>query len=83
MKMSTNALWCAALLCHQVAQLHAMLRPYLLRRVKEDVEKSLPPKVRRVLHVIGFFVPRTARCDRNRQQASFEIQYFFITNHTL
>ncbi|CAM9789921.1 unnamed protein product, partial [Sphacelaria rigidula] len=28
-----------------VAKLHEMLRPYLLRRVKEDVEKSLPPKV--------------------------------------
>ncbi|CAM9834851.1 unnamed protein product, partial [Scytosiphon promiscuus] len=27
-----------------VAKLHEMLRPYLLRRVKEDVEKSLPPK---------------------------------------
>eukprot|EP01039_Chlorochromonas_danica_P016212 gene16212-19156_t len=29
---------------HQVASLHEMLKPYLLRRIKEDVEKSLPPK---------------------------------------
>ncbi|KAI9895181.1 hypothetical protein PsorP6_018840 [Peronosclerospora sorghi] len=28
----------------QVADLHKMLKPYLLRRVKEDVEKSFPPK---------------------------------------
>jgi len=27
-----------------VAQLHSLLKPFLLRRVKEDVEKSLPPK---------------------------------------
>ena len=32
----------------QVAKLHEMLRPYLLRRVKEDVEKSLPPKASRL-----------------------------------
>ncbi len=29
----------------QVAELHNLLKPYLLRRIKEDVEKSLPPKV--------------------------------------
>ena len=27
----------------QVNELHTILKPYLLRRVKEDVEKSLPP----------------------------------------
>lgn len=28
----------------QVAKLHAVLKPFLLRRIKEDVERSLPPK---------------------------------------
>ena len=32
-------------------QLHAELQPYLLRRVKKDVEKSLPSKVERILTV--------------------------------
>ena len=35
----------------QVNELHALLRPYLLRRVKEDVEKSLPPKEETILEV--------------------------------
>ena len=35
----------------QVANLHTVLRPYLLRRVKEDVEKSLPPKEETILEV--------------------------------
>eukprot|EP00903_Cladosiphon_okamuranus_P007802 g7551.t1 len=35
----------------QVAKLHEMLRPYLLRRVKEDVEKSLPPKEETIVEV--------------------------------
>ena len=30
----------------QVADLHNLLRPYFLRRVKSDVEKNIPPKVR-------------------------------------
>jgi len=33
--------------CH----LHKELEPYLLRRVKKDVEKSLPAKVEQILHV--------------------------------
>jgi SWI/SNF-related matrix-associated actin-dependent regulator of chromatin subfamily A member 5 len=28
-----------------IAQLHKILRPFMLRRLKADVEKSLPPKV--------------------------------------
>jgi len=28
-----------------------MLRPYLLRRIKEDVEKSLPPKEETIIEV--------------------------------
>jgi len=36
---------------NQVNELHNLLRPYLLRRVKEDVEKSLPPKEETVLEV--------------------------------
>ena len=35
----------------QVSDLHTVLRPYLLRRVKEDVEKSLPPKEETILEV--------------------------------
>ena len=33
------------------AQLHKELEPYLLRRVKKDVEKSLPAKVEQILRV--------------------------------
>lgn len=35
----------------QVTELHNLLKPYLLRRVKEDVEKSLPPKEETILEV--------------------------------
>jgi hypothetical protein len=35
----------------QVGELHSVLKPYLLRRVKEDVEKSLPPKEETILEV--------------------------------
>jgi SNF2 family DNA or RNA helicase len=34
-----------------VARLHAVLKPHLLRRVKEDVEKSLPPKEETIIEV--------------------------------
>lgn len=36
---------------NHVAQLHTLLKPYLLRRVKEDVEKSLPPKEETIIEV--------------------------------
>jgi SNF2 family DNA or RNA helicase len=35
----------------QVTDLHTILKPYLLRRVKEDVETSLPPKEEIILEV--------------------------------
>ncbi|XP_024529944.1 protein CHROMATIN REMODELING 5 isoform X2 [Selaginella moellendorffii] len=35
----------------ELARLHAELRPHLLRRVIKDVEKSLPPKIERILRV--------------------------------
>lgn len=35
----------------QVEELHSLLKPYLLRRVKDDVEKSLPPKEETILEV--------------------------------
>jgi chromodomain-helicase-DNA-binding protein 7 len=35
----------------QVAKLHNVLKPYLLRRIKEDVEKSLPPKEETIVEV--------------------------------
>jgi SNF2 family DNA or RNA helicase len=38
-------------LSSQVAELHEMLKPFLLRRVKEDVEKSLPPKEETIVEV--------------------------------
>ncbi|KAI5060455.1 hypothetical protein GOP47_0024875 [Adiantum capillus-veneris] len=35
----------------ELANLHMELRPHLLRRVIKDVEKSLPPKIERILRV--------------------------------
>ncbi len=35
----------------QISALHDVIKPYLLRRVKKDVEKSLPPKTERILRV--------------------------------
>ena len=35
----------------QVDDLHKLLRPYLLRRVKEDVESSLPPREETIITV--------------------------------
>lgn len=32
-------------------QLHSLLKPYIIRRLKKDVEKSLPGKVERILRV--------------------------------
>lgn len=37
-----------------VAKLHSVLKPYLLRRVKEDVEKTLPPKEEVIVEVRNF-----------------------------
>lgn len=34
----------------QVSKLHAILRPFLLRRIKSDVETSLPAKMEIVLY---------------------------------
>jgi len=36
---------------NEVQQLHTLLRPYLLRRMKHDVEKSLLPRVETVIEV--------------------------------
>ncbi len=35
----------------QVDDLHSVIRPYILRRLKEDVEKSVPPKEETVIEV--------------------------------
>ena len=35
----------------QLEKLHAVLKPYMLRRMKEDVEKSLKPKEETVINV--------------------------------
>jgi len=34
-----------------ISQLHKLLRPFMLRRLKSDVEKSLPPKTETILFV--------------------------------
>ena len=36
-----------------VAQLHQVLQPFVLRRLKADVAKGLPPKKQSILKVIG------------------------------
>jgi hypothetical protein len=38
-----------------VAQLHKVLRPFLLRRLKKEVEKNLPPKKEIILKVCILF----------------------------
>lgn len=35
----------------QVSQLHELLRPHLLRRLKKDVLKQLPPKQEQIVRV--------------------------------
>ncbi|KAJ1914379.1 ATP-dependent DNA helicase Hrp3 [Mycoemilia scoparia] len=35
----------------KITQLHTQLKPYMLRRLKKDVEKSLPQKTERILRV--------------------------------
>lgn len=35
----------------QVSSLHKVLSPYLLRRMKEEVEKGLPPKEETIIEV--------------------------------
>mmetsp|Transcript_20122 Transcript_20122/g.68432 ORF Transcript_20122/g.68432 Transcript_20122/m.68432 type:complete len:1613 (-) Transcript_20122:1629-6467(-) len=35
---------------HMVQRLHGVLRPFLLRRLKSEVEKGLPPKYEHVVH---------------------------------
>ncbi len=35
----------------QVSELHSLIQPYLLRRMKEDVEKSVPPKQETIVEV--------------------------------
>jgi len=34
-----------------IGQLHKLLRPFMLRRLKRDVEKSLPPKTETILYI--------------------------------
>ena len=54
----------------QVSDLHSILRPYLLRRVKEDVAKSLPPKKETILEVTLTPIQKTyykAIYERNTQ----------------
>ena len=43
-------LWCTRHVCspRQVSRLHKILKPFMLRRVKKDVEHELAPKLERV-----------------------------------
>lgn len=36
---------------NRINELHTLLKPHLLRRLKKDVEKSLPAKTERILRV--------------------------------
>lgn len=60
-----------------IHQLHKILRPFMLRRLKADVEKSLPPKTETILYVgerlpcllcfvLSRFVDRHLRCSSPR-----------------
>ncbi len=54
----------------QVDQLHAVLAPYLLRRMKEDVDKSIPTKEETIIEIELTSVQKTyyrAVLDRNRE----------------
>lgn len=47
-----SSLWTVVIfIILQLANLHMELRPHILRRVIKDVEKSLPPKIERILRV--------------------------------
>ena len=58
-----------------IEQLHRILRPFLLRRVKREVEKSLAPKVEihftqsQILASIGTAMRRRPQADRFRRGA--------------
>jgi chromodomain-helicase-DNA-binding protein 7 len=54
----------------EVEKLHKQIKPYLLRRLKEDVEKSIPPKEEIVVEVVPTNTQKTyyrAILDRNRE----------------
>jgi SNF2 family DNA or RNA helicase len=54
----------------QVGKLHELLKPHLLRRLKEDVEKSIPPKEETIIEVELTSIQKQyyrALLDRNRQ----------------
>lgn len=46
-----------------ISALHKKLEPFLLRRVKKDVEKSLPPKVR----VLKFYLFQSQHANKTPQ----------------
>lgn len=53
-----------------LSSLHEQLEPYLLRRIKKDVEKSLPSKVQEYMYstCVCMFIDvmyATAKCDSN------------------
>jgi SWI/SNF-related matrix-associated actin-dependent regulator of chromatin subfamily A member 5 len=51
---------------HMVRQLHRVLRPFMLRRLKVDVAKSLPPKSESILYVGMTPLQREVRGDTTR-----------------
>jgi len=42
---------CSHQLCVQVSNLHDLLAPHLLRRLKKDVLRKLPPKQEQIVRV--------------------------------
>ena len=59
----------------QVTDLHELLRPYFLRRVKSDVEKNIPPKIETVIDIELTTLQKKyyrAIYDRNRSFLEYE-----------
>ena len=53
----------AAAKTRMITQLHKILRPFMLRRLKADVERTLPGKVESRSHPLGLFSARRLRRD--------------------
>ena len=72
----------------KIDELHEAIRPYILRRLKEDVEKSVPPKEETLIEVeltiaqkqvrliLGTFRPVAMKC------SSFTYTLLFFLHRT-
>mmetsp|Transcript_1235 Transcript_1235/g.1738 ORF Transcript_1235/g.1738 Transcript_1235/m.1738 type:complete len:2914 (-) Transcript_1235:233-8974(-) len=61
---------------HQVDALHALLRPYLLRRMKGDVEKALPPREETLVEV------QLTRAQKQYYKAIYEKNTEYLVSKT-